>query len=198
MGQTTIVPGDEAGRAEAERALAQGWWLFLLRGIASILLGVLVLRNPSAGILFALTFIAVWAIFDGVASLVHAARGAPDPSGRHRSRTWLTLDGVASVLFGILVLMAPGLSAVLLTVAIGAWAMVTGMLRVVLAFRMGSWALGLLGAISVLAGLYLMTAPMLGMIVLVWVIAIEAMMMGGLFIAAGLRLRRVANGPQAA
>jgi uncharacterized membrane protein HdeD (DUF308 family) len=63
---------------------------------------------------------------------------------------------------------------------------------------MGSWALGLLGAISVLAGLYLMTAPMLGMIVLVWVIAIEAMMMGGLFIAAGLRLRRVASGPQAA
>lgn len=198
MGQTTIPPDDEAGRAEAVQALAKGWWLFLLRGIASILLGLLVLFNPGTGILFVLTFIAVWAIFDGVASLVHAARGEPDPSGRHRSRTWLTLDGIASVLFGILVLMAPGLSAVLLVVAVGAWAMVTGVLRIVLAFRMGSWALGLLGAISVLAGFYLMAAPMLGMIVLVWVIAIEAMMMGGLFVAAGLRLRKAAEDPRAA
>ncbi|MGG5820570.1 HdeD family acid-resistance protein [Falsiroseomonas sp. HW251] len=186
------------GRFPAVRAMAQGWWLFVLRGVASMLLGLMVLLSPGAGILVFLTFIAVWAIFDGVASLVHAARGEPDPSGRHRSRTWLALDGIASVLFGILVLMAPGLSAAVLVICIGAWAAVTGVLRLVLAFRTGSWTLGLLGLIAVLAGIYMMAAPMIGAIVLVWVIGIEALMMGGLFVAFGLRLRKVANDPHAA
>lgn len=189
---------DLAARFPAVRALAQGWWMFVLRGIASMLLGLLLLLSPGAGILVFLTFIAVWAIFDGAVCLVHAARGEADPAGRHRSRTWLTLDGIASILFGVVVLMAPGLSAAVLVICIGAWAAVTGVLRLVLAFRAGSWTLGLLGLIAVLAGIYMMAAPMIGAIVLVWVIGIEALMMGGLFVAFGLRLRKVANDPHAA
>ena len=196
MGGTTDAMA-LAERFPAVRALAKGWWLFVLRGIACLILGLMMLFNPGAAILVFLTFIAVFAIFDGVASLVHAARGEADPSGRDRSRTWLALDGAASVLFGILVLLAPGLSALVLVICLGAWAMVTGVLRIVLAWRAGSWMLGLLGAISVLAGLYMTAAPMIGLVVVAWVVAIEVIMMGGLFLAFGLRLRKVANDPHA-
>lgn len=192
---------DEAGpmgRFPAMQALSGGWWLFVLRGIAAMILGLLMLFTPGAAILVFLTFIAVFAIFDGVVCLVHAARGAADPTGRHRSRTWLALDGIASVLFGIVVLILPGMSAVLLVICLGAWLMVTGVLRIVMAWRAGSWTLGLLGVIAVLAGIYMMAAPMLGAIVVAWVIAIELLMMGGLFVAFGLRLRKVAQDPQAA
>lgn len=199
MGPTMMGPADDpAGRVAAVRALAQGWWLFVLRGVLGILFGLLIFMAPGAGLFFILAFLAGWVIFDGIASLVHAIRGAPDPKGRHRSRTWLALDGIASLVLGALILLAPGLSAIMLVICVGAWAMVVGVLRLVMAWRSGSGLLALLGALSVVAGIWLMAAPGPGMLAVIWIIAIEAMMMGGLFIAIGLRLRKVANDPHAA
>jgi uncharacterized membrane protein HdeD (DUF308 family) len=192
MGDTATLPAE---RFAAVRTLARGWWLFLLRGIAAIVFGLMVFVFPGAGLAVILAFVAAWMAVDGIASLVQAARGAPDPTGRHRSRTWLTLDGVFSVLFALFVLFMPGLSAVALVIAVGAWAMVVGVLRLVLAWRAGNWLLGLLGAISVLIGIWLMAAPGPGLLALIWWIGIEAIMVGVLFIAFGWRLRKIAHDP---
>lgn len=195
MGQTMTPPAEPGGRFGAVRALARGWWLLMLRGVLGILFGILIFLFPGAGLAFILAFLAAWVIFDGAASLVHAVRGAADPTGRHRSRTWLALDGVASVVLGVLILMAPGLSALLLVICIGAWALVVGVFRIIMAWRAGSWTLGLLGAVSVLAGLWLMAAPGPGLLAVIWIVAIEAIAMGVLFLALGWRLRKVANDP---
>ncbi|WP_137181167.1 HdeD family acid-resistance protein [Roseomonas sp. AR75] len=184
-------------RFAAVRTLARGWWLFLLRGIAGILFGILVFMFPGAGLALILAFIAAWMAVDGIASLIQAARGEPDLTGRHRSRTWLALDGVFSLLFAAVVLFMPGLSAVALVIAVGAWAMVVGVLRLVLAWRAGDWMLGALGALSVLIGIWLMAAPGPGILALVWLVGIEAIMMGVLFVAFGWRLRAIANDPHA-
>lgn len=199
MGGTVTQPAgpEHDGRHHAVRALAQGWWLFVLRGMLSIAFGVLVILRPGAGLAFILAFLAAWVIFDGGASLLHGLRGAPDPKGRHRSRTWLILDGIASIVLGVLVLAMPGLSAVFLVIAVGAWAMVVGVLRIVMAWRAGSVMLGLLGALSVALGVFLVVAPGPGLLAVIWFVAIEAMAMGFLFLTLGIRLRRVANDPHA-
>jgi uncharacterized membrane protein HdeD (DUF308 family) len=184
-------------RFAAVRTLARGWWLFLLRGIAGILFGILVFMFPGAGLALILAFLAAWMAVDGIASLIQAARGEPDLTGRHRSRTWLALDGVFSLLFAAVVLFMPGLSAVALVIAVGAWAMVVGVFRLVLAWRAGDWMLGALGALSVLIGIWLMAAPGPGILALVWLVGIEAIMMGVLFVAVGWRLRTIANDPHA-
>jgi uncharacterized membrane protein HdeD (DUF308 family) len=195
MSQTTTEPDDLTGRFGAVRSLAKGWWLFMLRGVLGILFGILIFLFPGAGLAFILAFLAAWVLFDGAASLLHAVRGEPDPKGRHRSRTWLALDGVASLVLGALILMAPGISAIMLVICIGAWALVVGVLRIVMAWRAGSWTLGLLGVISVLAGIWLMAAPGPGLLAVIWVVAIEAIAMGALFLGIGWRLRKVANDP---
>ncbi|WP_237214559.1 HdeD family acid-resistance protein [Falsiroseomonas oryziterrae] len=188
----------EGERFHAIRALARGWWLFVLRGVLSILFGVLVFVFPGAGLAFILAFLAAWALFDGAASLVHALRGGPDPKGRNRSRTWLAIDGVLSVLLGIFVLVAPGVSAFALVLVVGAWAIAVGVTRIVLAWRTGNALLGLLGVLPVLLGIWLVLAPGPGLLAVIWIIGIEAVAIGILFVALGLRLRRVANDPHAA
>lgn len=189
---------EAAGRFQAVRALSRGWWLFVLRGVLGILFGILVFLFPGAGLAFILAFLAAWVLFDGVASLVQAFRGGPDPTGRHRSRTWLVIDGVISILLALMILFAPGLSAFALVLIVGAWAMAVGAVRIVLAWRAGNALLGLLGALSVLLGIWLVIAPGPGLLALIWIVGIEAVAIGILFVALGVRLRRVANDPHAA
>lgn len=176
------------------RMLARGWWLFLLRGVAGFLFGVLALFAPGLGLALVLGFLAAFLLVEGVATLVQAARGAPDVIG-NRSRTWLWIDGVASVTAGLGVLFLPGASAVFLVVMVGAWAAIVGAMRLVMAFRSGDVLMGALGALSVLIGAWMVAAPGPGMLALVWLVGIQALVTGVLFLAIGWRLRRIAQDP---
>lgn len=176
------------------RMLARGWWLFLLRGVAGLLFGILALFAPGLGLALVLGFLAAFLLVEGVATLVQAARGAPDMAG-NRSRAWLWVDGVASVAAGLGVLFLPGISAVFLVVMVGAWAAIVGAMRLVMAFRSGDVLMGALGALSVLVGAWMIAAPGPGMLALVWLVGIQALVTGGLFLAIGWRLRRIANDP---
>jgi uncharacterized membrane protein HdeD (DUF308 family) len=191
----TTVPATQDGRFPAIRALARSWWLFLLRGMIGIVFGVLIFAFPGAGLVVILALLAAWMLVDGVASLVQAVRDTPGQDGRRRSRGWLALDGVLSLALAAIILVLPGLSAVALVLAVGAWAIAVGGLRIVLGWRAGDWVLGLLGALSVLAGLWLVIAPGPGLLALVWVVGLQAVAMGVLFLAFGWRLRRIAHDP---
>jgi uncharacterized membrane protein HdeD (DUF308 family) len=184
-------------RFPAIRALARSWWLFVLRGLVGILFGVAIWLMPGAGLALILGFLAAWLFVDGVAAVVQAVRGGPDPTGRHRSRTWLGLDGALSILMALVVLALPGLSAVALVVAVGAWAIAVGALRIVLGWRAGDWLMGLLGLLSVLVGVWLVVAPGPGILALVWLVGLQATVAGFLFLGFGWRLRRIATDPHA-
>ena len=51
----------------------------------------------------------------------------------------LVLAGIASVVFGVLLLFQPAAGALALIWLIGAWALVFGILLMILAFRMRNW-----------------------------------------------------------
>lgn len=179
-----------AGRFAEVRALAQGWWLFLLRGVVGILFGLVALLLPGIGLALILGFLAAFLAIDGVSSIIQAVRG-----GAGRSRTWLWVDGIASLAAAMALLLLPAVSAVLLVVMVGAWSLVVGVMRLVLAFRSGSIMLGLLGALAVLVGAWMIVSPGLGLLALIWVVAAQAIIAGALFLALGWRLRRVAHDP---
>ncbi|TFG88685.1 MAG: HdeD family acid-resistance protein, partial [Hyphomicrobiales bacterium] len=75
--------------------------------------------------------IAVWAIISGALML-----GAAFTLKLDHGRWWLALGGIASVIFGIVLLVAPVVGAVVLTWWIGAYAMVFGVFLLVLAFKL--------------------------------------------------------------
>ena len=81
------------------RAMADKWWLVLLRGIAAIIFGVLAFVWPVITLL-TLTFLwGAFAVADGILALWGAITG---PSGQMGSRVWLAIVGIAGILAGLL------------------------------------------------------------------------------------------------
>jgi len=101
---------------------------------------------PGITALGLLILIAAWAIMTGVMDLVAAVR-----LRKIITNEWLLiLAGIASVAFGILLLFQPAVGALALIWWIGAWAIVLGILLMIVAFRLRNWkgfiAIGTAGA----------------------------------------------------
>jgi uncharacterized membrane protein HdeD (DUF308 family) len=113
----------------------QSWILFLLEGIIGIVAGGLAFMWPALTLVVFITLIAFWALLSGGLMLAAAFRVGPD-----HGRWWFVLGGVASIVYGALLLMAPLIGAVVLTWWIGAYALVFGIAVLIAAFRLRSFA----------------------------------------------------------
>ena len=107
------------------------WWVLLLAGLIGIAVGILTFLAPGVTALALLFYIAAWAVAKGVLEIVAAIRLRKEIEGE-----WLlVLGGLASVLFGMFLMARPGLGALSLTWLIAAYAILFGILLVLLAFK---------------------------------------------------------------
>ena len=121
-----------------QRRREDRWGMLLLRGGLGIIAGVATLLWPGITALSLLLLIAAWAITTGALEIATAITLRKQISGE-----WLmVLAGIASVGFGILLLVFPGAGALAVVLWIGAYALVFGVILVALAFRVRSWARG--------------------------------------------------------
>ena len=114
------------------RTQSDHWWVWLLQGLAGIVLGVLTFRSPGITALVLLLFIAANAIVVGVLEVVTAIRVRKEIEGEG----WIIAAGIASILFGALLIARPGAGALALITVIGAYAAVFGILLILGAFRL--------------------------------------------------------------
>jgi uncharacterized membrane protein HdeD (DUF308 family) len=164
---------------------SKNWWNLLLRGILSILFGVMTFAVPGWTLLSLALLYGVYALIDGVLSVWFGA-GA---------RAWpLVLFGVLGIAAGIFTLYTPWATAVALLYLIGAWAVVRGIFEIITAVRLrheitNEWSLIFAGVVSVVVGLIFLGRPGAGALALAWVIAAWAIVAGLLLIKLALRVR---------
>jgi uncharacterized membrane protein HdeD (DUF308 family) len=126
-GMFAIVSGIKSAR-NGER-----WGLLILEGIVDLAAGVVAFLWPAITLVALIWIIAVWAVVSGVLMLSAAFTLNID-----HGRWWLALGGIASVIFGILLVIEPLIGAVVLTLWIGAYALVFGVFLLVVAFHLHS------------------------------------------------------------
>ena len=110
-----------------------------------------------------------YALVDGVFAIIAGIRAAE----RHE-RWWpFALEGLLSILVGVIAFVMPAAAALALLYFVSAWAILTGVLRISAAIRLrkeirGEWMLILNGALSVLLGILIVVRPGAGVVTLMW------------------------------
>jgi uncharacterized membrane protein HdeD (DUF308 family) len=173
------------------RPFAGIWWLVVLRGLAGMIFGLFALLSPGVTVLSLLLILGAYLMVDGIFGLVSAVMAG------QRQERWglLVAESVLNLLIGFLVIMAPDIGLTVFMLVLAAWAIVTGGLMIGTAMnhkRDGQgWLIGG-GLVSVLFGIALALAPILGAMVLTWWLGLYAVVFGVALMVFGFRLRGIA------
>jgi uncharacterized membrane protein HdeD (DUF308 family) len=187
---SSAAAGVNGGRNEAMCALlAQNWWAMALRGVFAVLFGLIALVVPGATILSLVLFFSAYMLVDGLFGIVSAVRAA------RQGERWglLILEGIANIAVGIIAFIWPGLTAVAFVLLLAAWSLVSGGLMLGAAFRLsqahGRWWLALGGIVSIVFGVLLVMAPVVGAVVLTWWLGAYALVFGVALLVLAFKLR---------
>jgi uncharacterized membrane protein HdeD (DUF308 family) len=108
------------------------WWMLLIEGLVGIGAGVATMVWPGMTALALLYLIASWAVVTGVLEIIAAIKLRKVIEGE----LLLALSGVASIAFGVMMMVQPGVGALAVVWLIGAYAMVFGVSLIALGFRL--------------------------------------------------------------
>src|SRR5436190_15373234 len=167
----------------------KNWWVLLLRGIVAVLFGILAITRPGITLAVLVLLFGIYAVVDGCFALFAAIGG-----WSHREDRWLLLlEGFIGIGAGILTLRAPGITTVALLFFIAAWALATGVLRIVAAIRLrkeitGEFWLALSGIASVVFAFLVMMNPAAGALAMAWLIGWYALFLGATLVMLSIKL----------
>ncbi|HTV73710.1 MAG TPA: HdeD family acid-resistance protein [Candidatus Acidoferrales bacterium] len=170
--------------------LSRNWWLLGLRGLVSILLGIVAFLWPGVTFFVLIAFFAAYMFVAGIFTLVAAFHFNDQPT------PWpvLVIEGIAGLAIGIITFFWPGITALAAIYTIAVWAVITGILQLVMAVRVrrelpDEILLILAGIASIIFGAVCAAAPLLGLLVYMWILGTYAIIFGILLLVFAVRVR---------
>jgi len=136
-GAYALADGTSAiAAAVVGRPRGMPWWALLAEGLIGVAVGIITFAWPGITAMALLYLIAGWAVATGLFEVVAALRLREEIRGE-----WLmALRGILSVLFGLALAIRPGAGAPALVWLIGAYAIASGVLLIVLGIWLRGWA----------------------------------------------------------
>ena len=192
MGETMNRTMDEITdtNESMDDLLSRSWWMLALRGVLALAFGILALIWPGLTLAALVALFAAYALISGVVSILGAIKN------RKADREWwlILILGLVSVAAGVISIMQPALTALVLVLVMGANALVTGVLDIAVAIRLrktieGEWLLIAAGIASIIFGILVFLFPGAGALALVWLISAYAIATGILLLGLAFRAR---------
>ncbi|HRW06724.1 MAG TPA: DUF308 domain-containing protein [Caldilineaceae bacterium] len=192
--QATITPN-----TPAREAAAYAWWVILLWGIATVIVGAYLLVRPSVTALLLVQFMGAYWLVGGIFDLFGSMTQRMLPQ-----RGWRLIGAVISVLAGFVILGNP-LMGTIFTVGfmyymLAISAIVNGVINMLIGNQVRglgknewSWSGFLLGLLQLIIGLFLLTHPLAGALSLVPLLGGLTLIGGIATIVIAFRLRTVVS-----
>jgi uncharacterized membrane protein HdeD (DUF308 family) len=163
------------------------WWVFLLQGLAGIILGFMLLTEPGATIVALTTVLGFYWLIVGLLSLVQVFVDRSTPW------IWSLLTGVVGILAGLFVLRHPLLAALtvptVLVIILGVQGLIMGALQIIGGFKGGGIGSFILGVINILVGLLLLGSPIAAALAVPLVFGVLLLIQGVGLIVVAFRVR---------
>jgi uncharacterized membrane protein HdeD (DUF308 family) len=171
------------------------WWVPLLAGLVSILLGLAILASDWG--------IKVLVVVTGLLFVVHGVSLVLSPAYARGSRGEQVVAGTVAVIAGVVLLAWPGPTLLLLAVFAGAWLAVSGGFNVVTSISrrhtLPYWGLTTaVGVIELVLGLWAMRRPEVTLSIVIVALGLWAVITGVLYCVLAFEVRRVAGAITAA
>lgn len=180
-------PGPEP--AEVRNVFRTMWWVVLIRGLLMAAFGIFMIVWPEPVLVAFVWLFGVYAILDGVASLVHA----------WKSKSGIGMGaglGVVSVVAGLVALIWPGATAVVILMIVAVWIILLGIIQIsagigVRSVPQSGWGwLVASGALSLVLGFLLIAAPGGGLLAILTFYGAMTALAGVALVVASLVARR--------
>ena len=185
-----------AGEIKSLKQVASAiWWLVLLRGIAAVLLGILLFTNPDAILSVVIIFLGIYWVVDGIITLLASFTGREE----HSNWGWGIFVGIISILAGLAVLSQPVLTAIFtaqfIVSLVGIMIIISGVSSIAMGFKLrktsGEWMMILGGVLGLILGLLLLMNPLFSALVFVNITAIFSIIGGFALIVMAFQVKKL-------
>lgn len=167
------------------------WWIFLLRGIFALVLGLLAIVWPGATFTTLVVFFGAYLFIAGTFAVIGAI------AARRTSENWgvFLLSGIVGIILGILTIINPFATGAALIYLVAFWAVVAGLFEIIIAIRLrkvitgeGWYIAG--GLLTIFFGILLLSNPVAAAVTLTWIFGFYAIITGVMLISLSFRLRK--------
>ncbi len=177
-------------------AIGRNWWVLLLLGIVSIIIGIAMIARPAGSTWVLAILLAIYLVVSGIVSLVRAfSHGLP---GGYRAL--LIISGIIGLLLGLLMLrFAPEEKIEILGIFGGVWVLFSGVMQLVSSSSLPEgkgWGI-FSGIVYLLAGVVLLINPW-AVEVFVWIVGIWLVVLGIFEIISSFQVKSAAKKAMAA
>lgn len=136
------------------QVLGVPWWAVLIQGLASIFFGAVFLFSPGVTFFVVIQLLGIYWLISGLLALVSLIFNRSRLAGKLAS-------GILGIVGGLIVLSYPVLATVItatsLAIVLAVAGILIGVIGIVRALQGEGWGMGILGALSVVVGILVLT-----------------------------------------
>ena len=162
------------------------WWLTLINGIALVILGILLFMKPVATWTTLVWVIGIYWIIIGIIKLISMFQD-------HSKWGWKLILGVLYIIAGIFLIGSPMIGGVVfglsITLIIGIYAIILGIMGLIAAFQGAGWGAGILGVITAILGVWMLMNIGAATLALPWAVGVLCLIGGVVAIIQAFRDR---------
>ena len=190
----TVDPVTGVSYNEERQIMAEvgrNWWLLLVLGIVSIIIGIAMILNPLGSTFVLAVLLAIYLVVSGIVSVVRAfGKGLP---GGYRAL--LVIGGVVGILLGLIMFrFAPEEKVEVFGLIVAIWFIFAGIIQLVNTSQMSEgkgWGI-FSGIVYLLAGIVLLVNPW-AVGIFIWIVGIWLLVLGIFEIISSFSVRSAAK-----